>query len=263
MKKPAYLNLLGFVAMITVNALANILPIAGRSTGAVSQFTQNLFVPAGFTFSIWGVIYLLIAFFVVISLVRSKDKLITQITSRIGYLFFLTCLLNAGWLFAWHYLQFGLSMVLMVGLLIALLAIYVRLENVGIKDFSLESWTMRLPFRVYVGWISVATIANMAALLTFYQFDGFGIDHQIWTNVMITIATFLGITMLFKNRDYGYPSVIIWALWGIYKKRLADLEIIDVLIERWAIVMIAIMLLFMVFHFIRKQFFNRSHPSSP
>jgi hypothetical protein len=252
-KKIALLNLLGFAVMITVNALANILPIAGRTTGGVSAFTDNLFVPAGFTFSIWGLIYLLLAAFVFTALIAAKNPVIAGVTSRIGSLFFISCLLNSAWLFAWHHLQLIPSMILMVGLLVTLLAIYVRLENEGIADRSFASLTMRLPFRVYVGWISVATIANMAAVLTFYGFSGFGIDPQIWTATMVTVAALLGITMLFKSRDFAYPAVIIWALWGIYNKRTADTETADQLVEKFCLIMIGLLVTGMIVRLLKPK----------
>lgn len=245
MRKLAILNLFGFAVMITVNLLANILPIAGRTTGGVSEFIDNLFVPAPFTFSIWGLIYLLVAAFVVTSLV-SKNETITKIVSRIGILFFITCLINSAWLFAWHYLQLIPSMILMVGFLVTLLIIYVKLEKLDIAPFGLASLTMRLPFQVYAGWISVATIANMAAMLTFYKFDGFGIDPQLWTVTMIAIATLLGIIILFKNRYFAYPAVVLWALWGIYKKRTGDLAAADRMIEVGCLTMMVVIALGMV-----------------
>lgn len=252
MKKLALLNLLGYVVMITVNALANILPLAGRTTGGVSEFTDNLFVPAGFTFSIWGVIYLLLGTFVVTSL-ASRNPIMTSLTSRIAPLFFISCLLNSAWLFAWHYLQLIPSMIIMVGLLVTLLTIYRRLGAEKIPDRSFTSLAIRLPFRVYLGWISVATIANTAAVLTFHNFSGWGIDLQIWAATLVTAAASLGLTILFKHRDFAYPTVIIWALWGIYSKRAADSDTPDRMVEMFCLIMIGLLVAGMITRLIKKS----------
>ena len=252
MKKIALLNLLGYAVMIAVNALANILPIAGRTTGGVSEFTDNLFVPAGFTFSIWGVIYLLLGTFVVTSIV-SRSATITSLTTLIGPLFFISCLLNSAWLFAWHHLQLIPSMIVMVGLLVTLLTVYRRLEAAATPDRSFARLAIRLPFRVYLGWISVATIANLAAVLTFHHFSGWGIDPQIWAATLVTVAASLGLTILFKHRDFAYPTVIIWALWGIYSKRAADSETPDQLVETFCLVMIGLLVTGMTIRLLKKS----------
>ena len=243
------LNLIGFVVMVTINALANILPFAGRTTADISEFTENLFVPAGFTFSIWGVIYLSLAVFIFYSFWYRKKEIVIETVSKIGYWFFISCLINSTWMFAWHYLQIGVAMILMIGLLISMLSIYLRLEKTAIKDWSAESFAMRMPFRIYAGWISVATIANMAALLTFYEFGGLGLTQQVWTLIMISIAGLLGILMTFKFNDFAYPLVVIWAFFGIYKKRVGDVNVDDSMIEMGVLILMGLVLLGIVVRF--------------
>lgn len=239
--------------MVGINALANILPIGGRTTGGVSEFVDNIFVPAGFTFSIWGVIYSLLAFFVIMAFIKRKEQPYKEAISSIGYLFLINSLLNATWIFAWHNLYIGISMILMIGLLATLLMIYLKLQKINFESNSLASWSMRIPFRVYAGWISVATIANMAAMLTFYDFDGFGIDPQLWAMTMISIATVLGVLMLFKFDDFAFSTVVAWALYGIYSKRVAVVNIDDSILERGALIMLTVVLLSMALKFLRKK----------
>ena len=140
-------------------------------------------------------------------------------------------------------------MLIMAGLLITLLMIYLNNHNRTLTGTNF--WAFNLPFQIYTGWISVATIANMAALLTFYNFDGFGIAPQIWGIAMIVIATILGITMLFKFRDFAYPAVIIWALFGIYSKRSA-IEADDLLMEQVVVGCMVILAAAIVFRIFRK-----------
>lgn len=222
------LNLIGFILMVTVNVLANALPIAGRTTGEISDFVGNLFVPAGFTFSIWGIIYLALAFFVFYNFKNVKKWPVSDAVKEIGFLFLISCVINAVWIVCWHNLYIGTSLVLMIGLLTTLILIY-------LKTRSLDTpMAINIPFSIYLGWISVATIANTAGFLTFIGWNGFGIAPQIWTVFMLSIATVLGIIVLFRYRDYAFVGVLLWAFFGILYKRLADTESVDAMIE-WSL----------------------------
>lgn len=223
------LNVTGLLLVIVVNYLANALPLAGKTTGEISQLYENLFAPAGFTFSIWGFIYLLLVVFVMFqSRGLFKPPFATRVPSfyhRIGYWFFISCLANASWIFAWHHELIWLSMVLMILLLFALIKIYTRL-GIGrrIVNHS-ERYFIHLPFSVYLGWISVATIANAAAFLVGISWDGFGISPQIWTSIMILCATTLATIILLTRKDLFFSLVILWAFFGIFIKRInTDLQ---------------------------------------
>ncbi len=252
-KQLAIINLVGFLIMVAVNALSVVLPLAGRSQVEISDRYYNMFVPAGFTFSIWSVIYLALIVFIFHSFSKQKVRAFAQIVQHIDPLFLISCLVNIAWLFAWHYLQIELAMLLMIGLLTSVLMIYLRIEKSDIRNGSFEDLTMRLPFRMYAGWISVATIANMAALLTDYQWNGLGIEPQIWVMIMTSIAALLGLIMLFKYRDFVFPSVILWALWGILMERLEDVQANDLLVERGIHVLFAVLVIGMVICFFRKE----------
>lgn len=216
------LNIIGFLGVVIVNVLANALPINNKTTGALSDQYPNLFVPAGLTFSIWGLIYALLAIFVVYSMISAlkvdtKDSFINSI----GILFFVTCIANIGWIFAWHYEFLPLSMILMILLLTCLIAIYVRL-SIGKSDVAKkEKYLVHLPFSVYLGWISIATIANATALLVDANWNTFGLGDQFWTVTVIVVGIAIALIVLFQRKDVFYGLVVDWALLGILIKRLS------------------------------------------
>ena len=218
------LNLAGFLGTLVVNYLANGLPINGKTTGELSEQYPNLFTPAGLTFSIWGVIYLMLAAFCVyqaqgfFSSNRQGDH--RPLVRKVGYLFFFSCLANMGWIIAWHYEKVGVSVVIMAVLFFCLLQMYLRLRH-GETGTWQEKYLVQMPFRVYLGWISVATIANITAWLVDSGWSGGTLSEQTWAIGMVGVATLLGLFMLIKLRDHAFALVIAWALLGILIKRQA------------------------------------------
>jgi len=219
----AIINLTGFVVVVVVNALATTIPLGGMTTGALSDSYPNLFVPAGLTFSIWGLIYLLLGVFVVYGIVFSARKVepSNSFMERVGVLFAATCVANAGWIFSWQYRVLPLSLMCMVILLLSLIAIYNRLNIGRSAASSSEKYLVHLPMSIYLGWISIATIANITALLVYYKWRRFGINEQIWTVIMIGIGILLGVVALFYRKDIFYALVVDWAVLGILLKRTA------------------------------------------
>ncbi|MFC1933307.1 hypothetical protein ACFLXU_06790 [Chloroflexota bacterium] len=218
------LNVIGFLGTIVVNGLANALPINNKTTGELSDQYPNLFVPAGLTFSIWGLIYILLAIFVIYQVVVTfrKGKEGLDAFRKIGYLFFLSSLLNIGWIFAWQYEIVPLSLVIMLLLLGCLLAIYIKL-GVGKKGPSIkEQYLVHLPFSVYLGWITIATIANVTALLVDLNWNRFGLSEQFWAVAVIVVGIAIALSVLFRRQDIYYCLVVDWALLGILIKRLGD-----------------------------------------
>ncbi|MFW6056309.1 MAG: hypothetical protein ACOC9B_03270 [Chloroflexota bacterium] len=220
------LNTFGLVLVLTLNGLANALPINGVTTGKVSDQYDNLFTPAGFTFSIWGLIYLLLIAFVVYEWLMARSGR-DRFSERIGFWFLVSCLANASWILAWHYGLLPLSLVLMLVLLGSLLTVYLRL-GIGLTGTTRGEWAfVHLPFSVYLGWITVATIANVAVLLVSVQWDGFGLSPQFWTAAVIAVATGIALAMAFRRRDIYFCLVVDWALLGILLKRLGDSTVPD------------------------------------
>ena len=206
-----YINLIFFAVMVVMNYLANALPINNKTTGALSDALPNLFVPAGLTFSIWGIIYLLLAAFCVIQFKSTNNEVI----EKIGWLFVVSCLLNALWIVAWHYQKLSLSLLIMAGMLISLIYI-----NLIIRE--LPFGIIKAAFGVYLGWICIAAIANVTALLVRYDWNGFGISEQAWTIIMISIGTLIVSITLLRMQNPFIGVAVIWAFLGIYIKRSTD-----------------------------------------
>lgn len=217
------INLAGFLGTVVVNGLATSLPINNKTTGELSDQYPNLFVPAGPTFSIWGLIYILLAIFIIYSVISSIKKDATgSFINKIGLLFFLSCIANMAWIFAWHYEIVPLSLVIMLLLLGLLLAIYMRL-GVGKKGpVKKEQYLVHLPFSVYLGWITVATIANVTALLVDVDWNRFGLSEQFWAVAVIIVGIAIALSVLLRRQDIYYCLVVDWALLGILIKRLAS-----------------------------------------
>jgi hypothetical protein len=218
----AILNLLGFLGTIIVNGLANALPLNNRNTGELSDLYPNLFVPAGLTFSIWGLIYLLLAIFVVYHLVSAfrKTSEMPAFSARIGILFFISCLANIGWIFAWHYEILPLSLFFMLIILACLLAIYLRLDIGKSSAANQEKYMVHLPLSVYLGWITIATIANVTALLVKANWNNFGLGEPFWTMLVIVVGIAIALAVIFTRKDIFYALVVDWAILGILIKRL-------------------------------------------
>jgi hypothetical protein len=227
------LNLLGFLGTVIVNALANILPLNGITTGELSDLYPNLFVPAGLTFAIWGLIYVLLGIFVIYPLIPSvrRDSQKVGFVQRIGPLFFISCLANIGWIFAWHYKVLPLSLVLMLMLLGCLLTIYLRLNIGKWQATRAEKYLVHLPFSVYLGWITIATIANTTAVLVNSGWTMWGLSEQFWAVAIIAIGTAIALSVLFTRKDPYYSLVVDWALLGILLKRLSDTTAADRSVE--------------------------------
>ncbi len=201
------------LATLVVNILANALPINGLTTGEISDRFQVYFVPAGYVFSIWGVIYLGLLTHAVFQAVpgqRANPRL-----RATGWWVVLANLANAAWIFLWHYEYFVLTLLAMFLLLAALIVIYVRL-GVGRGSVSrLETWAARVPFSIYLGWITVASIANVSAVLDYLRWNQWGFSDGTWMLGILVVVILLSATMNFTRRDIAYAIVILWALAGI------------------------------------------------
>ena len=218
-----YLNILTFFMTIVVNALANIIPIGGRTTGGVSDSYPDLFAPAGITFSIWSVIYTLLGIFVFYTGrdLFTKEEADIPYIEQISFYYILSNILNSIWIFSWHYDIIPLSWVLMIGIFLTLMKIYLSL-NIGIEDIpTRDKILVHVPFSVYFGWISIATIANTTALLVAMGLNNFlGIPDPLWTILVIIVALILTFLMQILRKDIAFSFVVVWASIGIVIKRL-------------------------------------------
>ena len=213
-------NVLSVIIAITVNILASVLPLNGQNTGEISDRFKVFFVPAGYVFAIWGIIYIgWIAFAIHQSLPAHKES---PRLRRLGWLFSLSGLFNAAWLFCWHYNAFTLSVIVMLALLALLIASYLKLDVGKTRVSNAEKWTVDIPFSVYLGWISVATIANVTDWLYSVNWNGFGLAPQSWAVIMLVVASVLGLLMALTRRDSGYLFVFVWSFIGIALKQAAE-----------------------------------------
>ena len=212
-----------FAIMIGVNTIAGgTTLLGGHQTAAVSDNNPNLFAPAGFTFAIWGLIYLLLAGYIVYQLGQTDRlkgaKLKVQTIEQITPYVIASSVLNALWIFAWQYEVLWLSVILIFGLLYSLARIEEVLRD---KEYSLaERMLVRNPFAIYFGWISVASIANVTTWLVSMGWNGGGIKPDVWTIAMLIIAALLGIIVMYRNINCAYGAVFIWAFYGILSKHV-------------------------------------------
>ena len=212
-------NLVSVILALTVNILASVLPLNGQNTGEISDRFQVYFVPAGYVFAIWGIIYI---FWIAFTSYQFRgDQKESPRQQRLGYFFALSGVLNAAWLFTWHYNYFGLGVIVMLALLGTLIAGYLRLDVNRVPVSRGEWWSVDLMVSVYLGWISVATIANVTDWLYFVGWTGFGIAPQTWAIIMLAVASVVGLGMALTRRDVGYLSVFVWAFAGVAVKQVS------------------------------------------
>ncbi|MER2028425.1 MAG: TspO/MBR family protein [Solibacillus sp.] len=199
---------IAMIAVIVVNALSNTLPLNGQTASEISNRLEVLFTPAGYVFSIWSLIYILLVIWLITIYRKVKDN---RFKGKVGILFIISCIFNIAWLFSWHYEQFILSIIVMFFLLFTLIAIYQQYKNTE------KGLSERFPFSFYLAWISVATIANVSYVLKYHGVD-LGISEVIGSLVLVGVAVFLGYLAVAISKDIFFTLVIVWALIGIAVK---------------------------------------------
>ncbi len=241
-------NIVAFVFTVIVNSLAGSTKlIGGVTTAQISDANPTLITPAGYVFSIWGIIYVLLGVFVVFQALPSQKG--KEYTKKIGWLFVLSSIINIAWLFLWQYNFLSLSVVLIFLLLITLIFIYTRL-GIGKTQAKLsEKLATQLPFSVYLGWITIASIANVSVTLVSIGWDGFGIGAETWATLIVIVALAITLLVLATRRDLGYGLVIVWALIGIAVKQSGNQNIFTLLEASIIIVIIAIVATLIVSRF--------------
>ena len=240
----AVANLIVFVGMIYMNFLGGSGAINEISTVEVSGLYPTLFTPAGVTFSIWSVIYLFNLAFVVHQLIKAF-RFPENFDKKLNQGFFFICITNATWVVAWHRLAVGYALFLMLILLVFLIATYWRSRK---PKYTSEFLTEYVNFSIYLGWISVATIANAAIYLTELGVRYDGTWASLLTLCVLAVAVLLGLFFLFKQQNLWYTLVILWASFGIYWARSIDMSEGAELVEGGAIVAIIILLSALVYH---------------
>lgn len=213
-------NSVAVIATIIINALAVILPLNGKTTQELSDNIPNLFVPAGITFSIWSVIYLFLIIFMIYQIMDLTKKQDMAYLEKIGGWFMLASLANIIWIFLWHYEYVTLSLLAMFLLFVSLLIAYLKL-NIGLtKVPTKEKMAVHATISIYLGWLTVATIANITAVLVKQGVGDLYLGEANWTMIVIIVAALISILVLIQRKDVAYNLVIMWALLGIVIKRL-------------------------------------------
>ena len=234
-----WMNIVAFVLTVIVNSLAGSTTlIGGVNTASISDSNTTLITPAGYTFAIWGIIYFLLGLFVVFqALPRQREK---PFNKQIGWLFVLSSIINIAWLFLWQYEILSLSLVLMFLLLVTLILIYTRIGIGKSTPTFQEKLFVHTPFSVYLGWITIASIANVAVTAVSVNWDGFGINPETWAILIITIALTLTLIMVATRKDIAYGLVVVWALMGIASKQTENPNIVTTTQASAIIILIAL-----------------------
>ena len=206
-------NMVTFALVILFNVLSNALPINGQTMPEISARYPSLFTPAGFTFSIWGVIYMAQLAFVIWQALPAQRY--STKAARISPWFKVNCLANTLWVIVWHYDLLLVSLLVMLVILATLVRIYaILIRDIETAPFT-EHLVLYLPFSLYTGWIVVATIANASVIQTAWGWDDAGIAAIHWTLLKLALAGAIGATMILRFRDIPFAIVIAWAAFGI------------------------------------------------
>ncbi len=209
-----WLNVIAFAGTVAVNALANVLPIAGVKTEDISQKYQHLFSPADYAFAIWGVIYALLAGFVWYQAMKKHQG----IAQRCGPWFIVNCIANALWMILWHYEWLGLSVACMAVIVFSLVMLNIRLEKV--KNTWQEKIFIQAGLGLYLGWVCVAMAANAASFLVQTGFSGFGITPEIWTIAVAVMLSLLSAAVLDRFENPFFGAAVLWGLAGVMAQHL-------------------------------------------
>ncbi|MCU0476535.1 MAG: tryptophan-rich sensory protein [Anaerolineae bacterium] len=212
-----FANILSWSAVLAFNFVSQALPLNGQTSAEIAnRFANNFYFPANYAFSIWGVIYSFLLAFTIYQALPSQRQ--NPHVQRIGYLFVLTSIFNILWLTAFHYNAFALSMAMMIGLLVTLLRIYMLLDIGGKPVSTAVKWAVHIPFSLYLGWITAATVANASYVILDLNGDLAAASNITWAVVMLAVTGVLGVGMAVFRRDYAYSGVVIWAVFAIYSR---------------------------------------------
>jgi translocator protein len=214
------LVLVAAIATIAFNGISQAIPVGGRTSADVSNQYTTFFTPANYAFAIWGVIYLLLLAFGIYQALPSQRE--NPNTRKISWLFILSRILNCAWLILFQSDQILVSVVVILTFLLTLIVIYVRLDIGRTKVSTAARWLLHLPFSVYLGWLCVATIANISVLGVAQNWiNPLGIDGPIWAAIMLVVATIVGLIIATTRRDVGFVLVFVWAFTAIINKQSA------------------------------------------
>lgn len=211
--KQAWINFIFFAVTLTVNTLGAIGLINGLSQKEISDRYVTLITPSPATFSIWSVIYTLLLISMIVMISRQKDPYYQRAVEQISLLFRISCVLNAAWIVAFSFVLVEISVLFILGFVIALALISQKLSGLHER----KRWLLPVTFGLYGGWLFVATVVNTAAALVKLNWSRFGLSEETWGIIMLTVAILLLIVVVLKLRNAVFPLPIAWAYWGIYQ----------------------------------------------
>lgn len=214
--------LLAFAGMVIVNWMATVGKINGIATAAVSDKHFTMFTPMGYTFAIWGIIYLFLAVYVLYQLI-AKDRSEEGAQSKIAFWFVLSSIANAGWLFMWHYDKIIFSVIIMGVLLFCLINILSLIF--GLNRVSGSTIGLEIPFGLYCGWITVATVANLSVMLVDLGWERLGISEFVLTIILLAVAAFTAVAVAGETRNIAYPLAVIWGLFGVMSRYIGSFQL--------------------------------------
>lgn len=210
--KKAWINALFLAITLAVNTLGALGLINGLSQKQVSDMYPTLITPSPSTFGIWSIIYSLLLISVVVMIIKKRDSYYQKAVDRITLLFRISCVLNILWIIAFSYVQIALSSLLIFAFVVTLSFIDRRLATIQ----EGKRWLLPLTFGLYMGWLFIATVVNIAATLVKLRWNGFGLSDEVWAIVVLIVAVFLVIAVLLINRNAVFPLPVAWAYLGIY-----------------------------------------------
>ncbi|NEQ27939.1 MAG: tryptophan-rich sensory protein [Microcoleus sp. SIO2G3] len=210
-------TLIAILGTLTVNVLSNLYPLNGLNIGQIAntRFQNLLILPANYAFAIWGVIYLgLIGLGIYQFLMRHNGRL-----RRMEYWLAIACVAQIAWVLLFQAEQFWASVIAIVGILLPLIIIYVRLRTIDNRNWfarsqrvpRIERWLVDIPISIYLAWICVATIVNVASALDSSGWNGGGFSAVIWAIVMLAIGAILAANAALRQQDTAFVGVFVWA----------------------------------------------------
>ena len=242
---------LAAIVTIAFNGISQSIPIGGYTSADISNKYTTFFTPANYAFAIWGVIYLLL---IVYSIYQALPAQRQNLNARkVGWLFVLSCVLNCTWITLFQYDLILPSVIVIIAFLITLITIYVRLDIGRARVSTADRWLLHLPFSIYLGWLSVATIANVSVLGVAQDWgDPLGIAAPTWAAIMLIAATLIGLILATTRQDAGFVLVLVWAFVAIIDKQAAS-TVITTTAQITVIVLLVILVGSILFHYRRSR----------
>lgn len=214
-----WVNLFAYLLMVGMNYLANAIPLGGVNTGEVAYRYDNLLLPSGYVFSIWGVIYLLLGIFIVWQMSNKGNR--PHIRTRISWFFAASAFFNAFWIIAWHTTDPSVSLKIMFLYFISILLVYLRLRGCCKEDLRAK-FIITIPFSILLAWLSFALIANITAFLVSISWGAFGLPEQSWAIIILILTFLLAQIFLFLRSDIFAALTLCWAWMGILLRRFGE-----------------------------------------